>query len=177
MRCDRPLWPHRGHDERHQAREAPPRTRWARPNQTITRKRASACNPPRGCRPQPSQTQNKPRTQQQITLIPAQPYVRRKQEHRCAIPERYAYGRASVENPDEPHSRSARNEETGLSSRVRTSRLCPCVVMRGLRCVPRRKIRGSQLLRVHQVNPRRCHTHHDSHRPVRVMNQRETAVK
>lgn len=51
----------------------------------------------------------------------------------------------SVEGPDEPHSRSARNEETGLSSRVRTSRLCPCVVMRGLRCVPRSKIRGSKL--------------------------------
>ena len=32
----------------------------------------------------------------------------------------------SVEGPDEPHSRSARNEETGLSFRVRTFRLCPC---------------------------------------------------
>lgn len=47
----------------------------------------------------------------------------------------------SVEGPDEPHSRSARNEGTGLSFRGRTLRLCPCVVMRGLRCVPRSKIR------------------------------------
>ena len=31
--------------------------------------------------------------------------------------------------------------KTGLSFRVRTLRLCPCVVMRGLRCVPRSKIR------------------------------------
>ena len=51
----------------------------------------------------------------------------------------------SVEGPDEPHSRSARNEGAGLSFRVRTLRLCPCVVMRGLRCVPRSKIRGSKL--------------------------------
>ena len=47
----------------------------------------------------------------------------------------------SVEDPDEPHSRSARNEETGLSFRVRTLRLRPCAVMRGLRCVPRSRIR------------------------------------
>lgn len=31
--------------------------------------------------------------------------------------------------------------KTGLSFRVRTLRLCPCVVMRGLHCVPRSKIR------------------------------------
>ena len=101
--------------------------------------------PPRGCRPQPFPTENKPRTQQQITLIPAEPYVRRKPERRCAIPERYAQGKVSVEGPDEPHSRSARNEGAGLSFRVRTLRLCPCVVMRGLRCFPRSKIRGSKL--------------------------------
>ena len=42
----------------------------------------------------------------------------------------------SVEGPDEPHSRSARNEETGLSFRVRTLRLCPCMFVRGLHCIP-----------------------------------------
>ena len=31
--------------------------------------------------------------------------------------------------------------KTGLSFRVRTSRPCPCAVMRGLRCIPRSKIR------------------------------------
>ena len=46
-----------------------------------------------------------------------------------------------VESPDEPLSWSARNEESWLSCRVRTSRLCPCVVMRGLRCIPRTEIR------------------------------------
>ena len=51
----------------------------------------------------------------------------------------------SVEGPDEPHSRSARNEETGLSFRVRTLRLCPCVVMRGLRCVPRSKLYNTDI--------------------------------
>lgn len=46
-----------------------------------------------------------------------------------------------VENPDEPLSWSARNEDAGLSFRVRTSSLFPCVVMRGLRCIPLSEIR------------------------------------
>lgn len=46
-----------------------------------------------------------------------------------------------VENPGEPLSWSARNEKSWLSFRVRTSRLCPCVIVRSLRCVPLPEIR------------------------------------
>ena len=114
----------------------------------------AAVPPPLGARPHPNQND-----MSASGSVISQRFVcslARCEDNKCASKAHEAARKArkdrserarcvSVEGPDEPHSRSARNEETGLSFRVRTSRLCPCVVMRGLRYVPRSKIRGSKL--------------------------------
>ena len=108
--------------------------------------------PPWGARPHPNQTETTCAHQASVisqhlvcSLARCKDSERVSKAHeaaRKARKDRPEKARnVSVEDPDEPHSRSARNEGTGLSFRVRTLRLCPCVVMRGLRCVPRSQIR------------------------------------
>ena len=108
--------------------------------------------PPLGARPHPNQTKT---TRAHRGAVISQRFVcslarcedseRASKAHEAARKARKDRSErawsVSVEGPDEPHSRSARNEETGLSFRVRTSRPCPCAVMRGLRCIPLPEIR------------------------------------
>lgn len=112
---------------------------------------AAVVPPPLGARPHPNQTKTTRAHRGSVisqrlvcSLARCKDSERVSKAHEAARkarkdrPERARS--VSVEGPDEPHSRSARNENW-VEFSGRTSRLCPCAVMRGLRCVPRSGIR------------------------------------